>query len=47
MEVVAKVEVPFTVNKLEMVVEPVTVKVEPALFQRKLPEEAVEEAPVA
>ena len=34
-------------RRLEMVEEPVKLKVEPVLFQRKLAEEAVEEAPVA
>ena len=36
-----------TANKLETVVEPVTVRVEPVLFQRKLAEEAVLEAALA
>ena len=38
---------PETVRRLEIVVEPVMARVEPVLFQRKLPEEAVLEAPVA
>jgi hypothetical protein len=47
MEVVAKVEVAETVSKLEMVVEPVMLKVLPVGFQIKLLLPAVVVAPVA
>ena len=46
-ERVAVLVVVPTESKLDTVVEPVTPKVEAVLFQRKFPEEAVVEAPLA